>query len=152
MKKVIGLILVFILVFAVASGALAGSRPKITRQPETRTVKAGGTVSFSIKTTGTVKIITWYFIDPATGESYTGKQLSGVVKGLKVQNPNSSKITLSKVPESMHGWTVYAHVNGNGYNFDSDKAQLLISGIRAECSDPEVQRRAPLIADRLFRL
>lgn len=143
MKKVIGLVLVFILVFAVAANAFAGSKPKITKQPETATVKKGGTVSFSISTKGTVKTITWYFIDPATGSAYTGKQLSSAVKGVKVQNPNKKKITLSKVPESMHGWTVYAHVNGNGYKIDSDKVQLLISGMDTAAEETPAVTPAP---------
>ena len=37
MKKIIGLVLVFVLVFAVAANALAAGRPKITKQPETAT-------------------------------------------------------------------------------------------------------------------
>lgn len=143
MKKVIGLILVFILLLAAAPGAMAGTRPKITRQPETVTVKAGGTVSFSIRTSGTVHIIIWRFTDPVTGKTYTGKSLPGAVKGLKVLNPNKNKITLSKVPESMHGWTVYAHVNGNGYKLDSETVQLQISGMDVPAEElPEVDPAA----------
>ena len=33
MKKIIGLILVFVLLFAVASEAFAGSKPQITKDP-----------------------------------------------------------------------------------------------------------------------
>ena len=135
MKKIIGLVLVFILVFAAASDAFAGSKPKITQQPVSATVKKGGTVSFSIKTTGSVKTVTWYFVNPATDEAVTGKDLPKIIKGLKVQKPNSKKITLSKVPESMHGWMVYAHVNGNGYKLDSDIVQLLIAGMEAPVQD-----------------
>ena len=130
MKKIIGLVLVFILVFAVAADSFAASKPKITKQPETATVKKGGKVSFSIKTSGTVNTVIWYFVDPVSGNAYTGKKLTGAVKGVKIVGPtNGKKITLSKVPESMHGWTVYAHVNGNGYKIDSDKVLLLISGM-----------------------
>ena len=135
MKKCIGLLLIFILVFTVMAGALAGSKPKITKQPESATVKKGGKVTFSITTTGTVDTVIWYFIDPETGNEYTGKKLSGAVKGVKIDGPtNGKKITLKNVPESMHGWTVYAHVNGNGYKVDSDQVQLLISGM--ETAEP----------------
>ena len=129
MKKIIGLILVFVLVFALAANAFAAGKPKITKQPETATTNKKGTVTFSIKTSGTIKSIVWHFVDPATGNDYTGKKLSGAVKGVKVANPNSKKITLKNVPESMHGWTVYAHVNGNGYKIDSDRVMLLVYGL-----------------------
>ncbi len=128
-KRFISLILVLILVFALSANAFAAGKPKITKQPATATVKTGGTVKFQIKTSGTVDSIIWHFIDPATGKDYTGRKIADAVKGLKVGNPNGSTITLKKVPESMHGWTVYAHVNGNGYHVDSDKVLLLISGM-----------------------
>ena len=138
MKKIIGLILAFILVFAVAANAFAASKPKITKQPQTQTVKKGGKVTFEVKTSGTVKSRTWYFVDPVSGNKYTGKQLPGAVPGVKVVGKtNANKITLNKVPESMHGWTVYIHINGNGYNFDSEKVMLLISGMEPPASTPE---------------
>ena len=131
MKKVIGLVLVFILVFTVASAAFAGSRPKIIKQPESATVNTGGKVTFTIKTSGTVASVTWYFVDPETGSKYSGKQIADAVKGVKVVGPTNDKkkITLNKVPETMHGWKVYAHVNGNGYSIDSDEALILIAGL-----------------------
>lgn len=139
MKRIISLALVFVFVLAVASDAFAASKPKITKQPESATVKKGGKVSFSIKTSGTVNTIIWYFVDPATGESYTGKKLPGAVKGVKIVGPtNGKKITLKNVPESMHGWTVYAHVNGNGYKIDSDRVLLLISGMEVPSDSPAV--------------
>lgn len=146
MKKIIGLILVFVLVFAVAANAFAGGKPKITKQPETATTNKKGTVSFSIKTSGTVKAIVWHFIDPATGNDYTGKKLSSAVKGVKVSSPNGKTITLKKVPESMHGWTVYAHINGNGYKVDSDKVMLLVYGMdppeTVAAAEPEAEAPA----------
>lgn len=138
MKKIIGLVLALILVFAVTADAFAASKPKITKQPQTQTVKKGGKVSFEVKTSGTVKSRTWYFVDPVSGNKYTGKQLPAAVPGVKVVGKtNANKITLNKVPESMHGWTVYIHINGNGYNFDSDKVMLLISGMEPPASTPE---------------
>ena len=129
MKKIFGCILALILVFTVAANAFAGGKPKIIQQPETMSVKKGGKVTFSIKTSGTVKTIIWYFVEP-DGTEHTGKKLSKEVKDVKVVGrTNASKITLNKVPESMHGWTVYAHVNGNGYKIESDKVKLLISGL-----------------------
>ena len=140
MKKIIGLILVFVLLFAVASEAFAGSKPQITKDPESATVKKGGKVSFSIKTKGTVATVIWYFVDPVSGNEYSGKKLAGAVKGVKVVGPtNGKKITLNKVPEEMHGWKVYAHVNGNGYKIDSQQATLLIAGMDVPAEAPAEQ-------------
>ena len=36
----------------------------------------------------------------------------------------------------MHGWTVYAHLNGNGYTVDSDRVQLLIRGKEPPADGP----------------
>lgn len=143
MKKIIGLVLALCLVFSLAAGAFADSKPTITQQPETSTTSKKGSVSFSVKVKGTVSSYTWYFINPATGEKVSGKKLNSVVKGVKVANPNSKKISLSKVPESMHGWLVYCHINGNGYKIDSDQVMLLVYGMEA----PENTVPAPAPAE-----
>ena len=146
MKKIVSLFLVFVLVFT-ATTVYAASKPKITKQPETATVKAGGKVTFSIKTSGTVDAIIWNFVDPESGNTYTGQKLSGAVSGVKIDGAtNGKKITLKRVPESMHGWTVYAHVNGNGYKIDSDKVMILISGMEPPVT-PEPDEAQPSPAD-----
>ena len=136
MKKVLGLFLAVCLVFSFAAGALAAGRPTITKQPETATTTKSGSVSFSIKYSGSVNSITWHFVDPETGKDYTGKQIAKEISGLKVNGPNGRKISLSHVPESMHGWTVYAHLNGNGYKVDSDRVLLLVYGMRVPEEGP----------------
>ena len=136
MKKILGLLLAFCLVFILAMDAYAAGKPSFTKQPVTSTTNKKGTVSFSVKISGSIKSLTWYFIDPATGNSYTGKQLAKAVKGVKVTGPNSKKITLKKVPDSMHGWTVYCHVNGNGYKVDSEHVQLLVYGLEPPAQGP----------------
>ena len=141
MKKILGLILAFCLVLGIAASAFA-AKVSITKQPETSTTNKKGTVSFSIKTSGSVNSITWHFINPETGEDFTGKKLPSAVKGVKVANPNSKKITLKKVPESMHGWVVYCHINGNGYKLDSDKVMLLVNGLEPPAEMPAVMAPA----------
>ena len=137
MKRFLGLILALILVFAFTADALA-ARPSITKQPETSTTNKKGEVSFSVKYSGSGKVaITWYFVNPETGKEVSGRNLSKEVKGVKVSNPNSKKITLKKVPESMHGWMVYCHLNSNGYTVDSDKVMLLCYGLEAPESEAE---------------
>ena len=138
MKKILGLILAFCLVLAVAAGAFA-AKLSITKQPENGTTNKRGTVKFAIKINGDVNSITWHFIDPATGNDYTGRKLSSAVKGVKVSNPNSKVITLKNVPESMHGWIVYCHINGNGYKIDSEKVRLLINGLEPPAESPETE-------------
>ena len=141
MKKILGLILALCLVLAVAVNAFA-AKLAITKQPETATTNKKGTVSFAIKVSGSVNSITWYFVNPATGESHTGKKLPTDIKGVKVSNPNSKKITLKNVPESMHGWVVYCHINGNGYKLDSDKVMLLVYGLEPPAELPEIMSPA----------
>ena len=135
MKKLLGIILTLCLVFTLAADAFAASKPEITKQPETATTSKKGAVSFSVSVKGTVSSYTWYFINPETGDKISGKKLSSTVKGVKVTNPNSKKISLSHVPESMHGWSVYCHVNGNGYKVDSDTVTLYVYGMETPGSD-----------------
>lgn len=135
MKKLLGIILTLCLVLTLAADAFAASKPEITKQPETATTSKKGAVSFSISVKGTVSSYTWYFINPETGDKVSGKKLSSTVKGVKVNNPNSKKISLSHVPESMHGWSVYCHVNGNGYKIDSDTVTLYVYGMEIPGSD-----------------
>ena len=137
MKKILGLILALCLVLMLSSNAFA-AKFSITKQPETATTNKSGTVSFSIKVNGSVNSITWHFIDPATGNDYTGKKLTTAFKGLKVSNPNSKKITLKKVPEAMHGWVVYCHLNGNGYKLDSEMVMLLVYGMEPPKEMPAI--------------
>ncbi|MBO4470301.1 MAG: hypothetical protein J5841_00995 [Clostridia bacterium] len=141
MKKIISLVLALCLVFALASEAFAAGKPTITKQPETSTTSKKGAVSFSISVKGTVDSYTWYFINPETGEKVSGKKLSSVFKDIKVNSPNSKKISLTHVPDAMHGWSVYCHVNGNGYKVDSDTVMLLVYGL-----EPPAGASAPAAA------
>lgn len=129
MKKIISLVLALCLIFALASQAFAAGKPTITKQPETSTTNKKGAVSFSISVKGTVDSYTWYFINPENGEKVSGKKLSTIFKDIKVNSPNSKKISLTHVPDAMHGWSVYCHVNGNGYKVDSDTVMLLVYGL-----------------------
>ena len=129
MKKIIVLVLALCLVVVFASEAFAAGKPTITKQPETSTTSKKGAVSFSISVKGTVDSYTWYFINPENGEKVSGKKLSTVFKDVKVKSPNSKTISLTHVPDAMHGWSVYCHVNGNGYKVDSDTVMLLVYGM-----------------------
>ena len=129
MKKILALILVLCIVFAFTASAFAAGKPTISKQPESGTTSKKGSVSFSIVVKGKVNSYTWYFINPVTGEKLSGQKLAKAGLGVTVVNPNSKKVTLKNVPESMHGWEVYCHINGNGYKIDSEKVLLLIYGM-----------------------
>lgn len=137
MKKIFAFILALCIVFALTANAFAASKPTITKQPESATTSKKGSVSFTITVKGKVGSYTWYFINPATGEKLSGQKLAKAGLGVKVQNPNSKKITLSNVPESMHGWQVYCHINGNGYKVDSETVLLLVYGMEPPAGSAE---------------
>lgn len=129
MKKILGLILVFCLLFTFTADAFAAGKPKINKQPVDGNVK-NGKVSFQVKVSGSVDSYTWYLINPETNETVSAKQLkkNKTIPKLSISGENRSKLSLSKVPESMHGWSVYCHISGNGYKLDSDTVLILIPG------------------------
>ena len=129
MKRLLSLLLVLCLALGCCSAALAASIT-ITQQPESKTVKAGGNTSFTVKAKNVGDAgITWYFINPETGAVTTGRKLSETVPGVKVSNPNSKTIKLSKVPKEMHGWGVYCHLGPKSGGVDTDTVLLLIAGM-----------------------
>ena len=140
MKRFLGLVLALCLILGIAAEAAAAGKPVFSQQPESATTDRKGTVSFSVKVkaNGSKVSYTWYFVNPATGEKVSGKNLSKTVKGVKVAKPNTPKITLKKVPAEMHGWLVYCHINGNGYKQDSDQVVLDVYGMEP-VSDPSAQ-------------
>ena len=127
MKRLLIILGILCLLLGTVNGARAAVT--VTAQPETQTVEAGGSVTFSVKATGLGKsAITWHFISPDGEEDITGKKLSTRFKGLKVTNPNSVNIKLKNVPEELHGWTVYCHLGKASAGLDTERALLLIAG------------------------
>ena len=143
MKRILAMILTVCLVLGIAASALAAAKPEFSQQPKSATTSKKGTVSFSVKIKGTVSNITWYFVNPQTGEKITGKNLKKSFKKINVSNPNSKKITLKKVPDEMHGWTVYCHIAGNGYKVDSEPVVLNIYGMDPVTEPVKISAAAP---------
>ncbi|MBR2824247.1 MAG: immunoglobulin domain-containing protein [Clostridia bacterium] len=118
--------------------SVAGAEVTITRQPETQTVKPGGSATFTVKADGARgQAVTWYFTDPESGKTTTGRKLSDEVEGLKVKSPNTLSITLQHIPEEMHGWTLYCHIGKKGRGVDSEEAMILIGGKEASAAAAE---------------
>ncbi|MBQ9251358.1 MAG: hypothetical protein IJ188_06135 [Clostridia bacterium] len=146
MKRILAVLALVCLLVACTSVAFAAIT--ITEQPETQTVKAGGSVTFTVKAKNAGgEPTTWYFINPATGETTTGRKLADVVKGVKVSGPNTLKIKLSKVPESMHGWQVYCHIGNKNGGVNTDTVMLLIAGMDPPTMAPAPATVAPKSAD-----
>lgn len=127
MKRKLAFFLVFCLIMGCCAAAFAASRPVITRQPEAKPGKNGTSLVITVKA-HSFESLTWYFVNPDTGEKTSGRKISKVFKGMKVSNPNGSKMTLKNVPEELNGWSLYAHFYGNGYKVDSDMIVLSLDG------------------------
>ncbi len=131
MKRFLSVLVVLALVLGCVSAALAAG-PKITKQPETKEVKKGGKISYTVRAQNTSGLgITWYFTEPGTGKVFTGKTISSHIKGLRVINPNSLSITLRNVPEEMHGYELYCHIGSRSSGVNSQTVTVLIKGMDA---------------------
>ena len=134
MKKVVSLLLVLCLVLGIASMALAAGAPRINKHPESKTTNKNRQVTFSIDAENfSQKESGWRFVNPATGEEFTVIQLrDDVFKSEKFDykaSDKKKKITLINVPDAMHGWEVYMHLAGNGYELDSERVRLWCYGL-----------------------
>ena len=134
MKKFVSLLLVLCLVLSIASVALAAGAPRINRHPESKTTNKNRQVTFSIDAENfSQKESGWRFVNPATGEEFNVIQLrDDVFKSEKFDykaSDKKKKITLLNVPDAMHGWEVYMHLAGNGYELDSERVRLWCYGL-----------------------
>ena len=93
MKRFLAFLLMLCLALSVFSVA-AADKPVISKQPETQTVKKGGSCSFTTKIKN-AEGITWYFINPETGEKTSARNITKIFKKLVVKNPNGQKLTRS---------------------------------------------------------
>ena len=135
MKKVLSFLLVLCLLVGTCAVALAASKPSISSQPESQTVKAGGSATIKIKAKN-FTALTWYFVDPENGNKISARHIAEKFKGLRVQNPNGQSLTLKKIPAEMHGWSLYCHLVGNGHQVDSDTIMILIKGMEPPADMP----------------
>ena len=133
MKRLVVLLLAFCLVFGIATSALAAGAPQIKKHPASQTTDKKGSVTFSLQASKYTDI-SWHFVNPETGDDYTGKQLRDEllkdVKGFQISVAQGrTVVTLKKVPDFMHGWDVYAVLSNNrGYSVNTERAKLWIYG------------------------
>ena len=136
MKKVFAVLLALCLVLGIFSAALATSAgaPKFQKQPTSQTTNRQKNVTFTFRATNfTPDESSWHFINPSTGEEYTGPQLREAMasyKGFKLTVSNGKQnLNLTAVPEIMHGWEVFVRLGNNGYEIDSDHVRLWCYGV-----------------------
>lgn len=141
MKRILSILLLVCLLLGCCSVSLAAA-PVITSQPETVSVTAGGKVTYSVRAKN-IGGLTWYFVDPATGEKASAKHIREIFPDLKVPKTNSKDLTLQNVPEAMHGWTLYCHITKGRQEVDSDPVTILISGMGSVKRDTAEPSPAP---------
>ena len=130
MKRIVSLILILCLMCSFAAEALAAAKWEITQQTKCTTTKKSVTISVKVKGKG-VKY-QWIFVNPDDpDDTVTGKNLAKDkrFKGIKVSGYTKNKIVLTKVPEALHGWTVYCHLYSNAYKMDTDPVAVAVYGL-----------------------
>jgi len=145
MKRIVGLILVFCLVFSLFAEALAAPKWEIVEQTKCETSEKKKTVSLSVKVKGKGIKYQWVFVNPEDPEDkVTGKNLAKDkrFKGIKVKDFAKNKIILSKIPEALHGWYAYCHLYSNAYKLDSDMVAVQLPGM-----DPAPEPEKPAAAE-----
>ena len=142
MKRIVGLILVFCLVFSLFAEALAVPKWEIVEQTKCETNEKKKTVSLSVKVKGKGIKYQWVFVNPEDPEDkVTGKNLSKDkrFKGIKVKDYAKSKIILSKVPEALHGWYAYCHLYANAYKLDTNPVTVQLPGM-TPAPEPDISK------------
>ena len=137
MKKPVSFLLILCLILGLASSALADSGvPTFTQQPSNSTIDKYGNLSLIFKGEDFVpNESSWHFVDPETGNEWTGPQLRDEMKARKVTNftltasEGKQKLFLTGVPKFMHGWEVYVVLGNNGAKAESDHIHIYYNGL-----------------------
>ncbi len=117
MKRIVGLILVFCLVFSMIAEAAAEPKWEITEQTKVTVKEKKGkatSITVTVKAKGKGIKYQWVFVDPEdSSRTSTGKKVAKEIKelkGLVVKGATSNKLTLTKIPDALNGWSVYCHL------------------------------------------
>ena len=136
MKRIVGLVLVFCLVFSMIAEAVAEPKWEITQQTKVTVKEKKGkatSVTVTVKAKGKGIKYQWVFVDPAdSSRTSTGKKVAREIKelkGLVVKGATSSKLTLTKIPDALNGWSIYCHLYSNAYKMDTDPVVITLPGM-----------------------
>ena len=136
MKRIVGLILVFCLVFSMIAEAAAEPKWEITQQTKVTVKEKKGkatSVTVTVKAKGKGIKYQWVFVDPEdSSRTSTGKKVAKEIKelkGLVVKGATSNKLTLTKIPDALNGWSIYCHLYSNAYKLDTDPVVITLPGM-----------------------
>ena len=136
MKRIVGLILVFCLVFSMIAEAAAEPKWEITQQTKVTMKEKKGkatSVTVTVKAKGKGIKYQWVFVDPEdSSRTSTGKKVAKEIKelkGLVVKGATSNKLTLTKIPDALNGWSIYCHLYSNAYKMDTDPVVITLPGM-----------------------
>ena len=131
MKRIVGLIMVFCLVFSLFAEAMAEPKWEITEQTKAETNEKKKTVTLTVKVKGKGIKYQWVFVNPEKPEdTVTGKNLpkDKRFKGVKISGYTKNKVVLSKIPDALNGWKVYCHLYSNAYKLDTEPVVITVPG------------------------
>ena len=144
MKRIVGLILVFCLVFSMIAEAAAEPKWEITEQTKVTVKEKKGkatSVTVTVKAKGKGIKYQWVFVDPEdSSRTSTGKKVAKEIKelkGLVVKGATSNKLTLTKIPDALNGWSVYCHLYSNAYKLDTDPVVITLPGMEEPSAESE---------------
>lgn len=136
MKKIVSLLLILCLALGISVSAFAVGAPKITKQPVSVTTDKQGNLTLSFRASDFVpNDSSWHFIEPETGNEWTGPQLRDEMKARKVKgftltaSDGKQKLVLNKVPKFMHGWEVYALLVNGSFKVETDHIRVWYYGL-----------------------
>jgi len=148
MKRIIGLILVLCLVFSIVAEAMADPKWEITQQTSVTVKEKKGkatSITVTVKAKGKGIKYQWVFVDPADpGRTSTGKKVAKEIKelkGLVVKGATTNKLTLTKIPDALNGWSIYCHLYSNAYKMDTDPVVITLPGMEppADAGNPDAE-------------
>ena len=102
-------------------------KPQVTRNPESQSVKAGGTLTFGADYINATFVV-WHFVSPdsKTDLAYNDASLAILLPGMAITDGMYSKMTLSNIPAAANGWKVYCRYSNNYGYTDTTQATITV--------------------------